>query len=808
MKDAKTMVMTRTHVVAAACGLLLGGLAMAEDPYAGYVKLTRSDPLDGGDSAKMSGSSYWNAGGWDDGLFPHADAKYYVAPGQDLVFCYANKNFPVSTNFWRGGELALAGRFVTEVNWDQKYSPVITNLTMLGGGELAIRVLGPFYKNYYGCYTHVNVKSTRSNPAVISAQFRNTGSSNLYLDFNMPFSGDEDSALVLTRPWKNDAGQVLSPNVPFRMSDDSTFADFYGTLIFRGSNTRADTNGVCGPSLPNGTLRVENDAQVIVHNGLVRSARTLPLKGFELDSGTLCVSRSADCPFPTLVVTNAFTLGEHGVVSLLLDVSCIRGLHPGESVTRFSEPLAHLTGKAAETASVDPGFRMDFLASPIWTNDFTVGFLDNQDGSRDFCLYATDLVAMTNANKSSGSGVYGAFNGGHAQDFSDNQEPDSESTNHYVCTASLCNNGWAIFAKSRLTVCNGLTWLRGPTIRFKEINFLAGKNVCVQGASHDPIRSLEAEKIRILPTSQGEFRIYSYQDRTLNINAPVEGASTFILDNIGYSGAVNLCGDNSGFHGKLVIRQTDDTASHYADSPTAFRYRFKSVLKDARNFGGVYAGTDVNAAIELSNWPWIAVTDDVTFAEPTRTMRIAGGAKFDVTAGRILTLSNQVTYAGHLVKDGAGMLELGGTARFGDGAAATAPTAGANELEIAAGALKVTSEAACDGLAITFAEGTRLIVPRDSAKGLCDVRWPTPITVSTADGKLPVEVVLGEKVETGEVVICTVSAEAAANLPPETFVGMRIKGYALEETRRRTNADGTVSYVANLVEKGFAVIIR
>lgn len=802
------MSMTGTRVSTVLCGLLAVGAAVADDSHADYVKLMRSDPLDGGDSAKMAASSYWNAGGWDDGLFPHADAKYYVAPGQDLVFCYANKNFPVSTNFWRGGELALAGRFVTEVNWDQKYSPVITNLTMLGGSELAIRVLGPFCKNYYGCCTHIDVRSTRTNPAVISAQFRNTGTSNLYLDFNMPFSGDEESTLVLTRPWKNEAGQVLSPNVPFRMCDDATFADFYGTLIFRGANTRTDTNGVCGPSLPNGTLRVEDDAQVIVHNGLVRSARTLPLKGFELDSGTLYVSHGADCPFPTLVVTNAFTLGEHGVVGISLDVPCIRGLHPGETVTRFSEPLAHLTGKAAETASVDPGFRMDFLASPIRTNDFTVGFLDNQDGSKDFCLYATDLVTMTNANKTSGSGVYGAFNGGHAQDFSDNQEPNSESTNHYVCTASLCNNGWAIFAKSRLTVCNGLTWLRGPTIRFKEINFLAGKNVCVQGASYDQSRSLEAEKMRILPMSQGEFRIYSYQDRTLNINAPVEGSSTFILDNIGYSGAANLCGDNSGFHGKLVIRQTDDTASHYTDSPTAFRYQFKSVLSDARNFGGVYTGSDANAAIEISNWPWITVSDDVTFAEPTRTMRIAGGAKFDVAAGKTLTLSNQVTYAGHLVKDGAGMLELGGTARFGDGAAATAPTAGQNELEIAAGALKVSSEAACDGLAITFAEGTRLVVPRHSAKGLHDVRCATPITVNTADGKLPVEVAFEEGTADGEVVICTVSAEAAKSISPETFVGARMKGYALDPVQKRGNADGSVSYVAGFGKKGFCVFVR
>ena len=42
-----------------------------EDPYAGYVTLTRSDS-----SSKPS----WNvSGGWSDGLAPHGDANYYVA---------------------------------------------------------------------------------------------------------------------------------------------------------------------------------------------------------------------------------------------------------------------------------------------------------------------------------------------------------------------------------------------------------------------------------------------------------------------------------------------------------------------------------------------------------------------------------------------------------------------------------------------------------------------------------------------------------------------------------------------------------
>ena len=787
--------------------LLVAGAAIADDPYADCVKLTRSDP----ETDAMAQSSFWNAGGWDDGRFPHADTNYYVAADRNLMFCYASRSLPLSTNVWRGGELAIAGKLITEVSWSVGNSPVIPNLTLLGGSELMLRVLGPFAKSYGNIFTHVTVKSSLANPAVISSQF--SSGSNLYLDFNVPFAGDEESALVLTRPLVNYKGQSLDAHVLFRMADDATFADFHGTLIVRGVNMHTDTgNGVCGPSLPNGTLRVEDGAQVVVHNGQVRTARTLPLKGFELDDGTLYISHGANCYFPTLVVTNTFTLGEHARFNMLLDTFNIRGLLPGETVARFSEPLAHLTGRAVESASVDSGFRVDFVSSAIPTNEISVGFLDNLDGSRDFCLYATNLVAMTNANVETTTQwvtQYGAFDGGHPEVFSDNQEPQANSTRHYVCTAKLCNFKNVSLPDACVTICENFSSKGGTLFRFKEINFTSGKEYGVWLTKSEK-KSLEAEKIRILPVSQNEFRIFAYQDCTINVNAPIGGSTPLVLDNIGYSGTANLCGDNSGFHGKLTISQLANTASHYTDTPTAFRYKFKSVLKDARNFGGVYTGSDVHAAIEFSNWPWISVTNDVAFTEPTRTMRVTLGAKFDVAEGKNLVLSNQVTYAGHLVKDGLGTLELGGSARFGDGAASTAPTAGTNELEIAAGALKVTSETACDGLAITFAEGTRLIVPRNSEKGLYDVKWANPITVETLDGKLPVEVDFDASTEGGgDVVICTVSAAAAASLSPETFVSVRrTGGFALNATRKRVNADGSVSYVARFCKKGTRILIR
>jgi hypothetical protein len=47
-------------------------------------------------------------------------------------------------------------------------------------------------------------------------------------------------------------------------------------------------------------------------------------------------------------------------------------------------------------------------------------------------------------------------------------------------------------------------------------------------------------------------------------------------------------------------------------------------------------------------------------------MYINAGVQFDVASGKTLKLANQVTYAGVLMKTGAGMLDLAGTCRFID----------------------------------------------------------------------------------------------------------------------------------------------
>ena len=205
------------------------------------------------------------------------------------------------------------------------------------------------------------------------------------------------------------------------------------------------------------------------------------------------------------------------------------------------------------------------------------------------------------------------------------------------------------------------------------------------------------------------------------------------------------------------------------------------------------------------------VPSNVSFESSSRGILVQGGARFYVYDGKKLKLGNQVTHAGVLEKNGSGTLELAGTARFLDGQADTAPVAGMNVLHIAAGALKISSKTAADGLAISFAQGTKLIISADTEVGYFNTKWAAPLSIETTDGKLPVEID-PEGVESGTnvtVPVCTFSTAAADNIPTSVFsVAMNKPNMRLKSFEKRPNGDATVSYVAVFGPVGYRLLVR
>jgi hypothetical protein len=239
-------------------------------------------------------------------------------------------------------------------------------------------------------------------------------------------------------------------------------------------------------------------------------------------------------------------------------------------------------------------------------------------------------------------------------------------------------------------------------------------------------------------------------------------------------------------------------------------------IKDGFSLGGAYAGSDGWRAVTLEKCSRLVATNDVTLAEPTRGLFVNRNGYVKVNDGATLALDCPFTMGGELVKLGGGTLSLGGQIAFADGDPATAPTAETNRLVVSEGALKASATNACDGLAISFAAGTRLVLDAtDEAVaefGLYDVAWSSPI--SLAEGVLSVAFDLPEsfdhKVE-HRLGICTVSPAAAEAFTVDSFAVERVAGTSAKVVRVE-NRDAeenvvSVTFACDLSPKGLLIMV-
>jgi hypothetical protein len=170
-----------------------------------------------------------------------------------------------------------------------------------------------------------------------------------------------------------------------------------------------------------------------------------------------------------------------------------------------------------------------------------------------------------------------------------------------------------------------------------------------------------------------------------------------------------------------------------------------------------------------------------------------------------------VTYAGELVKTGAGRLSLGGTALFMDGNRDTSPVEGANKLTVSEGVLSVASTNAIDGVAVKFSAGTTLeLAAFPKAKGMAEwgvvnTKWHMPFV--SMNGRIRV-IFVDDGTECGDnaqVAVCTVHSSAVDSLP---FSFGRLRDGFYTKISTRDNGNGTVTVIANFQRMGTRVIVR
>ena len=803
-----------TVLVAGVSLFVLFGTArlFADAPdYSTYVQLTESDT---GTSATTTS---WRSGlNWSDGKPPSSGKNYYVPAGLTLVHPHAADN--ADNNTWKGGQLAVAGIFHVYASIGDKNGCLVPDLVLLDGAEIRTDCYGPFYL-YNNVTSTVTVAATTANPAIISQHYYNTekvrnNSLRAY------FMGTSASALVYTRPLVNYNGLELAKGgAPFECRlYDYSFKNYPGTWTLRGVNTYAKMAEGRAPNWPDTALRVEDGAifepYYINGNGNLTyndNTKNMYLRSLAIDGGQLSLNRNStqNVLVPLVNVTEGISFGEGAVIAVPTAVKDYIPHRTPEGASNGGKMfrVANLTGVAAANLPDVSNAKICYLTNTMEAVGLGLRFYDGENGSKDLYIAASDIVAMTNANIETTSGdniQYSAFQSGHAGDWTNLETPSANSALHYWNTAKLCFFQNTELPNATLTIGAAASWKAGAKLTFKEINFHTGYSFGLW--YNNSIRTITADRLNIVKRTAADANatLYVFNSLTLNVNADMCGSGNLLMrNNSNQAGTVALGHINTNFHGRLTVQQKSDTTTKYV---------FTAVLNDARNFGGAYTvNADTYNAITFDNFPNLSVTNDVAFAEPTRNMYISGGAQFTVAEDKTLTLSNQVTYAGELVKAGAGTLELAGTSRFIDGASTTAPVAGTNVLTVAAGALKVSAKEAAEGLAISFAEGTKLVVPADSEYGCCNTTWNTPLTINTTSGKLPVEVALTGGIDGTQpftAAICTVNSTASGTISANVFNVRKIGCLRCKSVTTRTNADGSVTYLANFSVNGTKVIIR
>ena len=239
---------------------------------------------------------------------------------------------------------------------------------------------------------------------------------------------------------------------------------------------------------------------------------------------------------------------------------------------------------------------------------------------------------------------------------------------------------------------------------------------------------------------------------------------------------VTLDADNGKFKGKIRLSAHNNTVTDPANAQTL-------VLKAANNVGAPLDAFTADA-LEIRYFSTLEVTNDIVFATANRGLKVAD-ARIKVGAGATFTFANDITYAGPLVKAGAGRLVLGGTA-LGTKKALT----------VSEGTLAVSKDAALDGVAVTFTGGALAVDPETT--GEYGVKGPF-------SGSLPVAFDLPEDEETHEysnVAVCTVADSAdvtpkAVHIPRHRVV-----------FHWRDNDDGTKTLLADISRTGAAIILR
>ena len=770
-------------LVAVGCALVSAFAVFAdgENPYPEYdFYLTANDS---NDSSKLS----WNKTGHWSGEWPDDAVKktFYVPAGKTLCSFGTSS---AKAGLWLGGTLTVAGKYESSPRGSSGYCASITNLVFLDDSIFCGGAYGLLLDD---ARSDITVKASADHPLKVQYDY-GSGSNSYYGRFPAVVHGAPGTGMIF---------MMIQAASTFRFHANS-FEDFFGTLTVTGAKVnpmRPSSNSHWFTSP--GKLVVTDSAVFTPSDPAADKARNNVLLGaLDVNNGGIIDFRcnSTDA-FVTFGVTNSFKVSDGGIVrvSNVTAAKLVSCANSGAAADyRMAVRLAKLTGDAKDQVDVDDA--KVTMIDEIYGDAFGWKLIvqDNADGSKELYAGVTNVAVCikngTNGAKPSDSTLWAGgvppqegvdiyspyrFNPFPNFDFTKSRLFFGNSGNgHYwyadsKATLDLNAKSYCVLESTGITLWGGTNarrrWRGGP------LRIVDGATLSIGFADTCPQFRFESEVV-----GNGGL---TWRQRTDGANYKAT------LENL-----------NTNWHGRLTIQASPDKGS----------YTYNTILGDARNWGGEFlADADTYSAVTIASNTCVYVTNNVCFNEPTRGFLLRQKPQFRVQAGFTLTLSNQVTYAGVVTKSDAGVLELGGTARFVDGQPETAPAATSNELVIAAGALKVSSATAVDGLDVSFAAGTKLVVGKDC--GFYNVKSANPLTI--ADEKLSVEIAGFDEKPEGcdvEVAVLTLNKAAAEGIGTDKFAFTKTKACRVLKFEKREVGDN-VEYVATVAgTKGIVFIVR
>ncbi len=264
-----------------------------------------------------------------------------------------------------------------------------------------------------------------------------------------------------------------------------------------------------------------------------------------------------------------------------------------------------------------------------------------------------------------------------------------------------------------------------------------------------------------------------------------------------------VSGDNSAFTGQIRLY-----SYYYENNLTneALVLEFDA----PENLGGAPAEFDYRA-LGVGKGCSLAPSKPMTLATANRGIWVDTLGRICVTNGTF-GIMQPIRMTGTIRKEGSGVLALGGPVAFGEGGEDT-PSGANNVLEVSEGGILPLSTNGFANLAITFAEGSRLIA--DAAATDADVRSYGLFNTYGAfalpsSGKLCATIVGGPEGDVGySVTLCTVTPSAAEALVGNIVVD-RIdnRAIAIRQESVMVGEEQMVRFTADVRIAGFTIIFR